>query len=668
MEANLRRMSRKRSSGPEDSLTWSLQALLIRHESYIADAEAERNRMSAHISSLEISNQELASRNASLQDENRMLTDQVDDVNKAVADAEGHVKSLEATLQSTRRELDRVNRITQRTEDLELQLLDCERQQAQLQATLNRTVEDEQATNLKWRASERRIAELEKELIAIEQEARQERVHHEDTVSRLERRKTVEEELDRQNNTPTMPHTGHERQGSEVVSSFVKEILQDNANMQLAMSDLREMLAFYKDAQQTAVDLEPVQAQRQVSLGEELGVTEQQRQQLHVHHHYHAPEQRDRSKPPVALRAKRRRPVLMSGRSSGRSTPGHLSSDFGPPPYRHQAALSQSSIMSSDSRAPRSNRWSAQSVQTQSSAGFSDITSPESTSYCPSTIFERPFSNDDTEYSQPTTPEWSPVMRPTTLKASSDDDVFQSLSLPPHDSIDETLQSSRTTIIPPPSAALDSKVLRSPSPKSRQGSPTRHGLRRTDSHASLLSISGMDIHTTLEASSPAFLHPSRQRSGPILTTTTASAMSRSNGSSQIQSLKGHLASVPEGAAARYTPLTDTFGNFKRMWGRWGGGSNADLRGRAMGDAAAAVSNLDGHKAGATSTKKAEAGSVRSIDTTSTGDLTPKAKTPKPFNRPPGINQMGGLPPLPQPRRAWMRGKLDEEALKECLDE
>lgn len=672
MEANLRRLSRKRSSGPEDSLTWSLQALLIRHESYIADAEAERARMSHHIASLESSNQGLEARNTSLQEENNILRDQSEDVNKAVEEAEGHVKSLEATLQSTRRELNRVSRITKRTEDLESQLLDCERQQAELHATLNKSVEEERATNQKWRASERRIVDLERELYSIEQEARRERDQHEDTVMRLERRKAVEEELQSQDTSITLQN-GHQRQNSEVVSSFVKEILQDNANMQIAMSELREMLAYYKDAQQSPMDLEPVQtAKRNVSLGDELGLTEQQKQELHVHHHYHAPQQRERSKPPLTARPKRRRPALMSGRSSGRSTPNYFASDHDRPSYRHQSASSQSSVLSSESRQPRSNRWSMQSAQTQSSVGLSDISSPQSTSYCPSTIFERPFSNDGTEYSQTTTPDWSPVIRPKAVKCSSDEDVFQPLSLPTHTSIDSAFEASQETIVPylPPPTKLSPEraTSRSPSPKPRQP------LRRTNSHASLLSISGMDIHTTFEAASPAFFSPARQHSGAILTTATASAMSRSIGTEHVANLRGRLAPVPEAAGERYIPLTDTFGNFKKMggWlsGRWGGGSNADLKARAKDNSVIApgVLHNDPGVAGAINVASADTTAISSGTSALTGDKTSEARTPKPISRPPGINQLGGLPPLPQPKRAWMRGKLDEEALKECLDE
>lgn len=693
-------MSRKRSSGrPEDSLTWSLQALLVRHETFIADAEAERSRMCAHITSLETSNYDLETRNSSLVEENTVLQDQVEDVNKAVHEAEGHIAGLTATLQSTQNELDRVAKLSRRTEDLESQLLDCERQQAQLQVTLSWTVEEERIVNQKWRASQRRITELEHELESIEKEAAQERTEHNETIARLERRKVVEDELDQNAITQQSPgHAGN----SEVVSSFVKEILQDNANMQLAMGELREMLSFYKETQKTPLDdFVPVQEpRRHVSLGDELGMmsSEQQRQEYHVHHHYHAP-QVQKVKAQAVQRPRKKRPMIMSGRSSGRSTPINFPPpDASRPLLRHKTASSTSSSVISNEAPSRQSRWSSQSNQ------LSDSSSPQS--YAPSTIFERAFSDSNTtDYSRPTSPEWSPVLHPHKPTSSSDEKPF---SLQPPPSIG-TLQSSTSTIVPPrnphqehhPTGSLTPHGRHSPQ-RSPTRSPTRKPLlRRTTSH---LSISGMDIHSsnmhppssTYEAalSPPKFpLPPSRAHSNTALTSATASsATSRTTGSDVARSLKGRLGTVTEGAEKRYDPLTDTFGNlngnFKRVGGwlssRWGGGSSGDLRGRASVDALRAeVSARHTSKATETIHEALEPGIEGDADvdrsimgTSSVGnenegeDVTPKPtpRNPSPV-RTPGINQSGGLPPLPRAKTgAWMRGRLDEEALRECLGE
>lgn len=686
----LRAKSHKRSSGPEDSLTWSLQALLIRHEAYIADAEAERSRQNSHIATLEFTNRDLEASNRSLQEENKRLEEQVDDVNKAVAEAETNIKSLTSTLEETRTELDRVLRLTKRTEDLEIQLLECERQQAQLQVTLNRTIDEERAANQQWRASLRQVAQLEAALESIEKEAASERALHAETVARWQRRKTVEQELGR-SATPG-PVVGRDRQGGEVVSSFVREILQDNANMQMAMTELRDMLAFYKEAQQSPLDLEPQQPKRHVSLEEELGMTQEQKQELHVHHHYHAPQQREPSRPPIAPRVRKRRPMLPASWSSGRSTPVTSRKDSSRPPFRHKATSStSSSILSGDGRSSSSKRWSSHSAHIQSSFDpSSDPSSPQSTSYCASTIFERSFVDDSTEYSQPTTPEWSPIMCPQAGKGKQpmEDEAFQSLSLPGPSSLDEAMDTSTATLIPPLSQpAIEEEPSASPSPKSRaqrSGSPLRRQLRRTDSHASLMSISGMDIHTSFADNTPApppafALGASRQHSGPILTAATASAMSGISGTDKLtHSLRGRLAPVAEGNVDRYDPFTDTFGNFKRVGGwlasRWAGGSSADLRGRASAQAPTSTKVAQppppSTRAPQSDGESAASPAASIPSDTHDPEKTPTAKTSRPQRRPPGINQLGGLPPLPQPRPkvALIRGTIDEDALKECLNE
>lgn len=697
----------RRATGSEPSaLTWSLQALLIRHEAYIAEAEAERERMNAHVSAVESANHELELSNAQLLDENKSLAEQVEHLHRAVEDADTHVQSLTTTLQTTQLELEKVNRLAKRTELLESQLLECEREQAQLQATLTRTVEEERAATQRWRASQRKILELQEQMDAIEKDAKQERLIHEEALDRLRRRQAVEKELDDRQTVQTAD--GHERKGSEVVSSFVKEILQDNANMQLAMVELQDLLAYYRDGQHDdSPELKPLGGQRQVSLGEELGLTtEQQRQELHVHHHYHAPKRDKAARPqPVVQRSRRKRPVLLSGRSSGRSTPIDFAPESSRPAFRHKAASSTSSSNFSLDRGHTLNRLSVQSTASQTSSALtSNPSSPRASSYCPSTIFERAFGDEGTDNSRPTSPEgsdqWSPMVRPIPSKQAQDDIPYESLSLPAPDS---PLHASRETIranqvdvgfftedpvIQPPSQTQPH------SSNAGSQSPQRRPLRRTDSHASLFSISGMDIHTSLPPpSQPTFPIASRMHSGPVTTAATASATSH-NGSSLSPGrvLRGRLNPAPS-KSARYDPLTDTFGNFKRVggWLRWRTSSGSDLRNDDSSRRSTTVENVaaassipeedtlttDGKSLEPASvselpskTVDVDVGSIKSSTSVSTVGQAPKTKPVAPVLRPPGVNQTGGLPPLPQPRPrvAIMRGKLDEEALRECLDE
>ena len=90
------------------SLTFSLQALLMRHEAYIADSERERKAMTAHIETLEVEKLRLEKRNATVIEENRNLLDQLEAVNNAVTESDAHVVHLQATLQSTQQELQKL--------------------------------------------------------------------------------------------------------------------------------------------------------------------------------------------------------------------------------------------------------------------------------------------------------------------------------------------------------------------------------------------------------------------------------------------------------------------------------------------------------------------------------------------------------------------------------
>src|SRR6516225_6574546 len=95
-------------------LTFSLQALLIRHEAYMADAEKERASMTATIDKLETDKKLLEAENAKFVEENRNLLSQLEELNNTVSDSDARVKSLEATLQATSQELQRLSSLASR--------------------------------------------------------------------------------------------------------------------------------------------------------------------------------------------------------------------------------------------------------------------------------------------------------------------------------------------------------------------------------------------------------------------------------------------------------------------------------------------------------------------------------------------------------------------------
>ena len=206
-------------------LMFSLQALLVRHETYIADSERERRAMTAHIESLETEKAELEKRNATVISENRDLLDQLEALNNSVAESDAHVLSLQATLQSTQQELHKLSQLANRTERLERDLADYEREQSEWQTTFAAKEESEKSAVRRWQRAERTLAGLQDQIERIEREAKEEKERHEEIVGRMERRNNVERELGsaagRLKGAAALKNGG---EGNNVVSHFVKDI------------------------------------------------------------------------------------------------------------------------------------------------------------------------------------------------------------------------------------------------------------------------------------------------------------------------------------------------------------------------------------------------------------------------------------------------------------
>ncbi|KAF1353768.1 hypothetical protein BDV97DRAFT_292070 [Delphinella strobiligena] len=301
------------------------QALLVRHEAYVAEAEKEKARMAEEIQQLTTDKKALEAKNASTIDENRSLLDQLECVNNAVSDSDVHIQSLTATLQSTQAELHKLNNLASRTDRLERELEQYEREQASLQAALASKTEGEKAMTMRWQEAERRLAAFEDQLETIERDAKQERERHVEMVGRMERQRVVEQELEtasgRLRGAAAAKTMARDKHGSTVVSHFVKDILQDNANLQLGIVELREMLTTSNDEverlrdqlaqfcpQDQLADYNDPDANRlsTLSLGQEM--SRASAQELHVHHHYHAPSDTSSRRQSQTLRRPKKKP------------------------------------------------------------------------------------------------------------------------------------------------------------------------------------------------------------------------------------------------------------------------------------------------------------------------------------------------------------------------
>ena len=709
------------------SLTWSLQALLIRHEAYVADAEEERKRMNAHIDELVMDKEELQAKNNTIIEENRKLLEQLESANGAVTESDTHIANLNATLVSTQHELQKLSNLARRTESLERELEQYEEDQIRLQASLAVKTESEKAANLRRQETERALAALEDQMEAIEREAREEREKHVEVVGRLERRRAVEMEMDtamgRLNGSAASRTSNFNKHGSGVVTHFVKDILQDNANLQMSIVELRDMLATSNEqVEQLRIQLsehspldDSSDAQsdlprRSSTLSQEMARSSAQ--EVHVHHHYHAPgtaPEGNKRHSQALRKPKKKRNGITSGHftppSDYRTPKSSISSGPNTP---FSAATSFASTPSLQIRPSQAHRWSMQSMQTISTIP----SSPQSTDYQAPSLFDPPFSDAGMDSSRPTTPDSEAIRSPIfTTKSgkrmSTDSYRFDSRFGERPDSAPDRAVGSfaddlerhpgfRHSVRPDVVGQVDDDAIpeenedtESPARSLRRAVPADipslttddlvstndefnlRPLRRAASHESLLSVSGMDIHTL--QSRPAQMltgQPNRSFSSqPVVSATTAHAarptLTQRNSDRNRSLLSGMAADQRQPAAAQTS--NQGFGRKVGGWvfGRWG-------------TAAAPVPS-----ATTSVTLDVVRGRIGNDSTTSPPPppmitrttSTPVKGTMKPDRtskfRPAGINQSGailGLRPEPQISREPILRTLDEEALRQSLSE
>ncbi|KAF1988430.1 hypothetical protein K402DRAFT_391661 [Aulographum hederae CBS 113979] len=746
------------------------QQLLVRHESYMVDAEAERKRMSSTLEQLEEEKRELEARNAQTIEENRHLLNQLEGLNNSLVQSESTIESLTVTLHNTQQELHRLAVQASRAGDLEKQLTQLEKDQAVLHETYNNCVSEERTAIQRWRNAERTISDLHNQVERIEREAREDRARHVEVVGRMERTRAVEKELStaagRLKGAASAKAMGQDKAGSSVVSHFVRDILQDNANLQLGIVELREMLeSSNEEVERLRGQLmfhQPVEDENdhfpRQSLQAELDMEAKESREVHVHHHYHASEQTTiKAKGPLQRRVKKKRHVI---------TPSHFTppaarrtSQIGSPQTPSSAAtiLSQTSVtIPQQDHSRHSHRWSQSSNQTGYSNASSQPESPYTNSHRTSSIFDRVFSDAGMESSRPTSPESndpaSPELPPLSRKQMADalnrsfstpvtvrqkpvtrppsttsqDPVFESYKLQSErDSLDLSMSPNQTTIPeeseseramspsqpPSPSREYSSSVITLDedifSPSVLQ-STHDHPLRRANSHDSLLSVSGMDIHTLRSRPSQMLLNShgssrvlgtspsvstSTVASKPILTVSTATA-ARPTQFLRPES-KDILASMArrtsgDGKDLRMTKSRESLGQWVGGWvkGKWGSAPTSDSAEDVHGTAphSRSSSHSSRHSSRPRSRHQSSAFSTSSIaeepeepvaniptPTAKLKSKTPSASISAFKMRPPGINQSGPIfgmrPEPPTPFKVQVeQDRIDYEALRDGLGE
>ncbi|KAK4133909.1 hypothetical protein BT67DRAFT_449980 [Trichocladium antarcticum] len=548
-------MWQPRQETPDDyfpSLTVALQSLLARHEAYMASAERDRLELTARIEQLERDNIELEAKNKAVTDENHNLQEELDQLSDTVKDAETKIEFLEETLRDSQREVRRLEIAAERAATLERQIAVLEEEQLVLQTTIVRTQEEARTAMYRWRQAEKRLGDLQDQLERMEKEAREERERHVEVMGRMARQRVMEKELNtaagRLKGAAAAKSMTDIRSGGNVVSHFVRDLLQDNAHLQVGMAELREMLLSSNDEIQMLREQlmyhQPVEGPEPGSPGSPGSPTTLQAelekksppprpqppqvsQELHIHHHYHVTHKPEAKKP----RKKRQ------GLTPGTFTPPCLSAPASPitSPVRWQRP--QVSPLA-NYPGPSRGRWSLQSENHSEFAPSSAPTSPQSTNR--NSMFDRvpdlPSPGSPTTSVEPTSPSWKTAHRKRvsgySLRSISETAMFPtepqpalpSLGYPPrahplthfvrNNNPSPDLRCSYTTDDIPADytnteTAAD-ETFSSTSDCFDSTATQRPGRRRqrTMSHESIISLSnGLDIHTLKARPSQLTLRP-----------------------------------------------------------------------------------------------------------------------------------------------------------------
>ncbi|KAF2033185.1 hypothetical protein EK21DRAFT_98474 [Setomelanomma holmii] len=703
------------------------QALLVRHEAYVADSERERRQMVDTIEKLEKDKMELEAKNAQTIKANRELLNRLEHLNDAVVDSDAQIQALTDTLRSTEEELERLSSLAARTQLLEQQLMELEREQSQLQSSFDAKLVDERTAIQRWKNAERTLGDLQDQIDRIEKEAREERERHVEVVARMERRMAVEGAL----NTAAgrlKAKAGHEKGGTNVVSHFVKDILLDNANLQHGILELREMLVNSNEEVERLRDQlkvhQPVSSSPPddvptPNLQNELEMEFEQvmNQQLHIHHHYHGPKiSKNLPKAQPSKRPKKKRFSL---------TPTH----FDPPPPLDRSStatiLNQTAVS-----VPNTHRWSQATTLTVGSVPGSPVSDSHRGS-----IYDRVFSDVAYDSSRPTSPPdsidlQSPMFGPiksndflnpeatprhhrrksyglkppslSTIRSASTPismttksspataiisavspanslayDIFTlSPHLPaqlqaaiPEETEDSAISTNEPTpVVSPPDEPFEPDDLVSPM------TTMRPPLRRHASHESLISVSGMDIHTLqsrpsqlLYSSSPRFSTPGGAGSaGPELTPWTATAhgtLSRKPIESSRNLLYSSIANQRRGPRKSDGPQPPSTGLGRKVggwvFGKWG----------ATPAPTVTPDSIRPTSSNSQSTQGTGTGSIS--DASKKKDKDKASERPQVKLRSSGVNQNGpiwGFFDIPETPTKVVVQDYDAEALGEALGE
>ncbi|OAQ96490.1 hypothetical protein LLEC1_05901, partial [Akanthomyces lecanii] len=589
------------------------QALLARHEAYKADAERDRLELTTRIARLEMENRVLEAANAAKIQENRALLDQLETLNTTVSDADAKIRLLETNLLSSNQSVRRLESTAARAADAERHLSMLEQEQDRLHEELRSTREDARSHALRFKEAQRGLTDMHDQLDRLEAEASQERERHADIVTRMERQRDVEKQLGaaagRLKGAAATRSLQSDGKNNKIVGHFVRDLLQDNANLQLGVAELRELLENSNDEIQTLreqlmyhetpqddhfaspastlkAELEGKLDDRPHHIGPALS------QELHIHHHYHAP-----STPKPVKKLKRTRTGLLpvgictpSTSLSAPGTPPQATSEWGGGLPSSPTAPALLSHASQEDLTPTTSKpqlvWSALSnLQSEADYSSSVPSSPLANHKAvfdsdPPTALASPVTSLD-----PLSPPWaaSHAKRPSVASSHS----FQSLAclesepdLPPmpREPIpeeDESISDHGYGGLSSGSILTDDMDMRPDNIMS-----PRRILRRTASHESIMSLSGgLDIHTLQARPSQMTLRPLGGADAVVTGVVAQPTLSRSSNKRSDVALRDNFAGLktPRNVSS---PSMSSQGKLRgwTAWRPWGssGPAEADM--------------------------------------------------------------------------------------------
>lgn len=609
-----------------ESLTFSLQALLARHEAYMADAERDRLELNTRINQLELDKLDLEAANAAKIDENRSLLDQLEALNSTVSDSDVKLNSLEASLLSSQLAIRRLEAAADRAADAERHIAVLEDEQDKLHAELRLSREDARCHAQRFNEAQRGLLDMQDQLDRMEREAREERERHAEAVERMERQREIDKQLDvaagRLKGAAASKQLQHDRQNNKIVGHFVRDLLHDNANLQLGMAELRDMLMSSNDEIESLREQllfhQPLAAHDDAgpapTLRDELASPADGRrlsQELHIHHHYHA------AKKPDAKKPKRRRHGLLP---AGLPPSPSLSAPSSPR-YPGRWGLAHSPTAPSlRSRADADVGATPTASRSRNSwAGASNAPPPSDFSSAPSSppsahrgsLFDTGFAEPDAVHSPTTSFDpMSPTWRASRGKRASSASSRSYQSMPAslldampgtpcgqyhpagHRAYDEqqhTIREEDEDLEDIPH--LEQHALQTPGPAAAEGaSPDqasapsgsalagddaspRPRLRRAPSHESIISLAGgLDIHTLRSRPSQMMLRP-LGGADAVVTGVTAqpTLLSQKPGKRGDAILRDHFAGfqTPPRCASATPPRSRALSKWAG-WRPWGG--------------------------------------------------------------------------------------------------